>query len=131
MSDLSGGPTIPTSLLASAPAPSGAGCVECEEAGGWWFRLRRCVECGHVGCCDSSLGQHGRRHFEATGHRYLRSYEPGESWFWDFENETDVSGGALPEPQHHPIEQTTPGPESRVPDDWEQQLSAAQAARES
>ena len=42
-----------------APPPSGTGCVEClEREDGWWFHLRRCVECGHVGCCDASLGQH-------------------------------------------------------------------------
>ena len=21
---------------------------------GWWFHLRRCAECGHIGCCDKS-----------------------------------------------------------------------------
>ena len=29
--------------------PSGTGCVECTETGGWWFHLRRCAECGHIG----------------------------------------------------------------------------------
>ena len=37
-----------------AAKPSGTGCVECSGAGGWWFHLRRCAECGHIGCCDSS-----------------------------------------------------------------------------
>ena len=31
--------------------PSGEGCFECIAAGGWWLHLRRCTECGHVGCC--------------------------------------------------------------------------------
>jgi len=35
--------------------PSGTGCVECLAAtGDWWLHLRRCAECGHIGCCDSS-----------------------------------------------------------------------------
>ena len=42
--------------------PSGPGCVECEEAGGWWVHLRRCAQCGHVGCCDSSPSQHATAH---------------------------------------------------------------------
>jgi hypothetical protein len=29
--------------------PSGTGCVECDEAGGWWVHLRRCAQCGHIG----------------------------------------------------------------------------------
>lgn len=34
--------------------PSGSGCVECDAVGGWWFHLRRCAQCGHIGCCDDS-----------------------------------------------------------------------------
>lgn len=36
--------------------PSGDGCVECLAGAdpGWWFHLRRCAACGHIGCCDSS-----------------------------------------------------------------------------
>lgn len=41
--------------------PSGTGCVECEEAGGWWFHLRRCAQCGHIGCCDDSPARHAAR----------------------------------------------------------------------
>ena len=35
-----------------AVSPSGPGCVECEATGGWWFHLRRCAHCGHIGCTD-------------------------------------------------------------------------------
>jgi phosphoribosyl 1,2-cyclic phosphodiesterase len=48
--------------------PSGTGCAECEEAGGWWLHLRRCAQCGHVGCCDTSPQQHATRHAKQTGH---------------------------------------------------------------
>ena len=32
--------------------PSGAGCLECDASNGWWVHLRRCAECGHIGCCE-------------------------------------------------------------------------------
>jgi Zn-finger in ubiquitin-hydrolases and other protein len=64
--------------------PSGPGCVECEAAGGWWVHLRRCAQCGHVGCCDTSPEQHASRHFADTGHPFIQSFEPGEEWFWNF-----------------------------------------------
>src|SRR5207249_10874412 len=50
-----------TTLFRSLIPPSGTGCVECLAEGGWWFHLRRCAECGHIGCCDSSPSQHARK----------------------------------------------------------------------
>ncbi len=47
--------------------PSGTGCVECEAASGWWLHLRRCAQCGHIGCCDTSPSQHATAHATATG----------------------------------------------------------------
>lgn len=105
--------------------PSGDGCVECDKTGGWWFHLRRCAECGHVGCCDQSLGQHGTKHYQETGHRIMQSFEPGEGWFWDFAAERMFAGPRLAPPHSHPAEQTTPGPADRVPDDWQEQLIRA------
>jgi hypothetical protein len=99
-------------------APSGDGCVECTEAGGWWVHLRRCAQCGHIGCCDSSPMQHATAHFTATGHPVMQSYEPGEDWFWDFLNESAFSGPELASPAHHPLDQPTPGPRGAVPVDW-------------
>ena len=101
----------------SAP-PSGPGCVECEETDGWWVHLRRCAQCGHVGCCDSSPSQHATGHHRVTGHPVIQSYEPGEDWFWDFVREKGVLGPVLAPPTSHPDEQPTPGPAGRVPDDW-------------
>ena len=126
MSDEAG---IPTEILETAPGPSGDGCQECEADGGWWFHLRRCVECGNVGCCDDSLGRHATAHFQATGHRYMRSFEPGEDWFWDYADARIVAGGALPAPVHYPAGQSAPGPADRVPADWQRQVLAARAAR--
>ncbi|MEW2521604.1 UBP-type zinc finger domain-containing protein [Actinacidiphila alni] len=105
-------------------APSGPGCADCDAGGGWWLHLRRCAQCGHIGCCDSSPAQHASAHSKATGHPVMRSYEPGEDWFWDFTSdqyvETDV---ALAPPQSHPEDQPVPGPAGRVPDDWRSRLN--------
>ena len=62
--------------------PSGGGCRECLELGDSWVELRLCLSCGHVGCCDSSYGRHATRHFAATGHPVMRSFEPGQDWLW-------------------------------------------------
>ncbi|MDE9365506.1 UBP-type zinc finger domain-containing protein [Luteipulveratus sp. YIM 133132] len=103
-------------------APSGTGCVECEAASGWWVHLRRCAQCGHVGCCDSSPGQHATAHFQQTGHPVMQSYEPGEDWFWSFEAQAPVDGPRLADPQSHPSGQSTPGPADRLPDDWQDHI---------
>ena|SRR5436190_1149929 len=62
--------------------PSASVCLDCEAEGAQWVKLRRCLTCGSVGCCDSSKGAHARKHFEATGHPIIRSIEPGETWRW-------------------------------------------------
>ena len=102
--------------------PTGAGCVECDADGGWWVHLRRCAQCGHVGCCDSSPAQHATAHWRETGHPVMTSFEPGEAWFWDFESGDGFDGPPLPDPQSHPAEQPTPGPAGRVPADWRQHV---------
>ena len=102
--------------------PSGPGCVECEAAGGWWVHLRRCAQCGHVGCCDSSPSQHATAHWEQSGHPVMTSFEPGEDWFWDFSREQPLDGPELAEPDCHPADQTVPGPADRVPADWQRHV---------
>jgi hypothetical protein len=104
--------------------PSGPGCVECEAAGGWWVHLRRCAKCGHIGCCDTSPSQHATAHYGATGHPVIRSYEPGESWFWNFQTSQMLEGGPeLAAPHSHPFDQGVPGPAGRVPPDWQAYLN--------
>jgi hypothetical protein len=98
--------------------PSGDGCVECLASGGWWLHLRRCAECGHVGCCDSSPSQHASKHAAVTGHSVAASFEPGENWFWDYEREEMVNGLELAPPRAHPEDQPVPGPAGRVPRNW-------------
>jgi hypothetical protein len=111
-----------TSGIDVSATPSGTGCLECEADGGWWFHLRRCATCGHIGCCDTSPSQHATAHWKATGHPVIRSFEPGETWFWDYRDETASNGPHLAPPQHHPTDQGVPGPHGRVPDDWQSHL---------
>ena len=58
------------------------GCQECLAMGDRWVHLRLCLECGHVGCCDSSKNKHATKHFHGTSHPLIRSVEPGEHWVW-------------------------------------------------
>jgi len=102
--------------------PSGAGCAECEASGGWWVHLRRCAQCGHVGCCDTSPMQHATAHFRSTGHPVIQSFEPGEEWFWDYPTGTGFEGPALAAPDCRPEDQSVPGPAGRVPADWRDKI---------
>ena len=108
--------------VASAVKPSGIGCVECLESGGWWLHLRRCVECGHIGCCDNSPGQHATKHSSASGHPVIASFEPGEDWFYDYRSQEFITGPELSRPHSHPLNQPVPGPSGKVPSDWENRL---------
>jgi Na+/H+ antiporter len=63
------------------------GCEECLATGSTWVHLRLCLQCGHVGCCDSSPERHATKHFESEGHPVMRSFEPGEEWRWCFVDE--------------------------------------------
>lgn len=102
--------------------PSGDGCVECLDADGWWIHLRRCATCGHVGCCNSSPGQHATAHFQQTGHPMVQSFEPGEDWFWDYQSEDYVEGPTLAEPTSRPAHHPVPGPAGAVPEDWRSKI---------
>ncbi|MGC2620819.1 MAG: UBP-type zinc finger domain-containing protein [Acidobacteriaceae bacterium] len=57
-------------------------CEDCVKVGDRWVHLRLCLECGHVGCCDSSKNKHATKHFHGTKHPLMRSIEPGEAWVW-------------------------------------------------
>jgi Zn-finger in ubiquitin-hydrolases and other protein len=101
------------------------GCADCDRAEppGWWFHLRRCALCGHVGCCDSSPSQHASGHARTSGHPVVRSFEPGEDWFWNYETEEYAYGPTLAPPHAHPDDQPAPGPAGRVPADWQRRLN--------
>jgi uncharacterized UBP type Zn finger protein len=71
------------------------GCATCLASGGVWLHLRLCLECGEVGCCDDSPGQHASKHAQATGHPIIRSIEPGEDWSWCFPDELAMRIGSV------------------------------------
>jgi hypothetical protein len=116
--------TLSTGINPDVP-PSGAGCAECDAAGGWWVHLRRCAQCGHIGCCDTSPAQHATAHYRQTGHPVIQSFEPGEEWFWSYpDGSWHEAGPRLAAPGSHPAGQPTPGPEGRVPADWRSKVNA-------
>ena len=81
--------------------PAADGCVECLATGGRWVHLRRCLTCGHIGCCDNSPGRHATAHFHATTHPVIQSFEPGEDWLWCYVDEIGLEiEGASPSPSH-------------------------------
>lgn len=80
--------------------PSGEGCVECLTTGMRWVHLRMCQSCGHVGCCDNSPGKHATGHFRETGHPIIRSFEPGEDWYWCYVDDTFFRLDVPPGPWH-------------------------------
>jgi hypothetical protein len=63
------------------------GCEECLKAGDDWVHLRRCLTCGHIGCCDDSQNKHATKHFHKLHHPVIQSFEPGENWKWCFKDE--------------------------------------------
>ena len=74
------------------------GCADCLAAGTPWFHLRICLECGRVGCCDSSPFKHATAHAEHSGHPITRSLEPGEDWVWCY---LDQVAMVIPEVRGH------------------------------
>lgn len=70
--------------------PSTDGCEECLVSGDAWVHLRLCLTCGNVGCCNSSKNKHATRHFHATGHPIVKSFEPGEDWRWCYVDKTYI-----------------------------------------
>jgi hypothetical protein len=70
--------------------PSADGCEECLQLGDSWVHLRECLTCGHVGCCNSSRNRHAMKHFHATNHPIIQSFQPGEDWRWCYVDEVLV-----------------------------------------
>jgi hypothetical protein len=81
--------------------PGAAGCEDCLREGSSWVHLRVCQSCGHVGCCDSSPRRHATAHHHESGHPVVRSFEPGEDWFWCYPDEVVFKlADAPPAPSH-------------------------------
>ncbi len=84
-----------------AVEPSAQGCEDCLRTGGRWVHLRMCQSCGHVGCCDNSPGRHATGHWHTSQHPLIRSFEPGEEWYWCYPDGIAFElDGAPPAPSH-------------------------------
>jgi len=71
------------------PPLAEAVCEECAAAGREdWVSLRRCLSCGHVGCCDSSPGLHATAHHRSTGHPIVRATH--QDWVWCYVDEVTL-----------------------------------------
>lgn len=62
-------------------------CLQCVEMGDEWVNLRLCMICGQVGCCDNSKNTHATKHYHSSGHGIIKSHQPGEDWYWCYEDE--------------------------------------------
>ncbi len=61
--------------------PRSAVCEECGSDN----RLRACVTCGHVGCCESQAG-HARAHALGEHHAVIEQVtSAGPGWAWCYE----------------------------------------------
>jgi hypothetical protein len=72
------------------------GCEECLKTGSAWVHLRLCLSCGHVGCCDNSVGKHATKHFHRSKHPLIRSFEPDEDWGWCYVEELMIEPAPRP-----------------------------------
>ena len=109
---------------ASPPRPVEQGVwsasKETARDGGYIFAAA--PQCGHIGCCDSSPSQHASAHARTVGHPVMRSFEPGEDWFYEHTTKKFFRGPRLPDPQSRPPEQPAPPPADKVPEDWREHL---------
>ncbi len=74
--------------MADFPPPRAPdACEECLAEGARWVALRECLDCGHVGCRDSSPGTHATEHYHRAHHPDMRSVMPGDTWSWCYLHE--------------------------------------------
>jgi hypothetical protein len=55
-----------------------------------------------VGCCDNSPGKHATGHYNAVGHPIIRSYEPGEDWYYCYRDDLAFELDDAPPAPSHP-----------------------------
>jgi hypothetical protein len=97
-------------------SPTNVGCDDCVRAGMQWVNLRICMTCGFVGCCNESVGKHASAHWLLNPeHPIIRSFEPGENWWWCFSDGLlfEVKGAPLA-PSHDDADGSRDGGTSRV-----------------
>jgi len=84
-------------------SPTATGCEDCLAAGRHdWVHLRVCQSCARVGCCDSSPGRHATAHFHRDAHPLIRSFEPGEEWYYCYLDDIAFELEDAPPAPSHP-----------------------------
>jgi low temperature requirement protein LtrA len=78
--------------ITAPPTPQQLGCDVCASEGVEPVQLRRCLVCGHVGCCDDTPGQHARRHHLETGHATIASIERDADWAYCYVHDVSAPG---------------------------------------
>ena len=95
------GPCAHLDMVADV-TPSSEGCEDCLLIGARWLHLRLCMTCGHVGCCDNSPNKHATAHWHAKEHPVVRSFEPGEDWWWCYAEDFGFEIEGAPPALSHP-----------------------------
>ena len=70
--------------------PNSDVCEHCIQLGDTWVNLRLCMTCGQVGCCDDSKNQHASKHYAASGHPIIMSFQPEQEWMWCYVDEVQL-----------------------------------------
>jgi uncharacterized UBP type Zn finger protein len=83
-------PCIHLAAVSTLPEPAAQECLECVAQGDTWVHLRMCLDCGHIGCCDSSRNKHASAHNHDTSHPVMRGIEPGERWIYCYEDSETI-----------------------------------------
>jgi hypothetical protein len=54
-----------------------------------------------VGCCDSSKNKHATKHYHATSHPIMETYDPPDGWGWCYVDEVmlDLKSQRTPHPR--------------------------------
>jgi Zn-finger in ubiquitin-hydrolases and other protein len=89
-------------VIETVKHPQRRECEDCVKIGSRWVHLRTCQTCGGTRCCDNSPNRHATAHFhEHTDHPVIRSYEPGENWWYCYADDLAFEvQGAAPSPSH-------------------------------
>lgn len=82
-----------------------------------WVHLRPCLTCGYVGHCDSSPNRHAPKHFHATGHPLIQSFEPNEDWSWCYVEEVALASADVRAAIARSREPASPSEEGGEPPD--------------
>ena len=72
----------------TTPEPDGTdACTDCTAIGSTvWAHLRLCLACGLESQHATCPHRHAAAHARNNGHPVMRSFEPGESWRWCYED---------------------------------------------